>query len=146
MRSQLYIPLARDGHGDSVKGKASESEIDLDKNLQTGITVINHSFHHSTKGKLGREQRRGHTVDGNGNGFGQLVTICTNERGYFAQRINLEIVLGKFTWWLCINNFEIKPVSFGYHSNGSGTRIALCLALGVSSQSHVQANIVFLTS
>lgn len=129
-----------------MKGKVSESEIDLNRNLQPGITVINNSFHHSTKGKLGREQRRGRTVDGNGNGFGQLVTICTNERGDFAQRINLEIVLGKFTWWLCVNNFEIKPVSFGYHSNGSGTRIALGLALRVSFQSQVQADIVFLTS
>lgn len=129
-----------------MKGKASESEIVLNRILQTGITVTDNSFHHSTKGKLGGEQSRAHTVDGNGNGFGQLVTICTNERGDFAQRINLEIVLRKFTWWFCVNDFEIKPVSFSYHSNACGTRIALCLALRISFQSQAQAHIIFLTS
>lgn len=73
----------------SVEGKESESEIDLDRNIQTGITVINNSFHHQRKGKVRGEQSRKHTVDSDGNGFGQLVAICTNKRGDFAQRVNV---------------------------------------------------------
>lgn len=85
----MDVTLEQDGGGGSVEEKVSESEIDLDRNLQTGITVINNSFHHQGKGKLRGEQSRVHTVDSNGNGFGQLVAICTNKRGDFAQRVNL---------------------------------------------------------
>lgn len=73
----------------SAEGKASESEVDLDRNLQTGITVINDSFHHQRKRRVRVEQSRAHTVDSDGNGFGQLVAICTNKRGDFAQGVNL---------------------------------------------------------
>lgn len=73
-----------------------------------------------------------HTVNGNGDRLSQLVAIGANEGGNFAKRVDLQIVLGKFTWWFRVDYVKIKLVGLSYHSNGSGTWISLCIVWRIS--------------
>lgn len=75
-----------------------------------------------------------HTVDGNGDCLGQLVTIGTNEGRNFAQRVDLQIVLGKFMWWLRMDYVKIKLVGLSYDSNRSGTWVSLSQVMGIEYQ------------
>lgn len=60
-----------------------------------------------------------HTVDGNGDRLGQLVTIGANEAGNSAKRVDLQIVLGEFMWRFRVDYLKIKLVGLSYNSNRS---------------------------
>lgn len=48
----------------------------------------------------------GHTVDCNSDTFGKSVAVCANKGGDFAQRVDLEIVLGYTFCWL--SRYDLK--------------------------------------
>lgn len=66
------------------------------------------------------------TVYGDGNGLGQLVSICSHKRWYFSELVELQILgterpLGR----VGVDDLEVKLVCPGNGSNGCGTCVAL---------------------
>lgn len=80
--------------------------------------------HHFTK-KINGILVGSHTVNGDGDCLGQLVAISADKGGNFAQRVELEIVLGELMWWFRVDYVEIELVGLGYYSNCSGTYVSL---------------------
>lgn len=72
-----------------------------------------------------------HTIDGDCNRFGELIAVGPDERGNFAERIELEVIW-RVVWWFGLHYFEIKTVGFGDGENGSGTNISLCKIADIS--------------
>ena len=74
-----------------------------------------------------------HTVDGNGNGFCQLVAILTDERWDFAEMIDAQVVIRDTLAWIGFYNLKVHTVGFGDYTNGSRTRVSLRVMLAKAS-------------
>ena len=74
------------------------------------------------------------TVNGNGDCLGQLVTIGANKGRNFAQRVDLEVVLGKFMWWFRMDYVKLKLVGLCHDSDRSGTWVSLSQVLSISER------------
>jgi hypothetical protein len=59
------------------------------------------------------------TVNGNGNGLVESVTISADECWYFSQFVELEVFCGNALGWLGFDNLEFDVVGLSHSQNGS---------------------------
>ena len=103
--------------------EAKDQRVDnVNRNLQTGITVNDNESHHENNRAQAAGER---TIDCNGDTLGQGIAIGTNKRGNPCEWIDLQVFGRNAFRGLSVDNFEVELVGLGSCSNRNGPYIAL---------------------
>jgi hypothetical protein len=103
-----------------LRGRKSECEYILNTSLQTGITV--YWCFIIAEGFVGRVR---HTVDGNGHGLSQDVSILALESGDLSKGVDLEVVGADTVGRSSGNKLNVEAVGLSDSEDSGGARVAL---------------------